>query len=276
MFSLKEHNFDDLKNYMLSNINNKDSKYSKDAKNVKDNKDIEDVVINKDVLKVSKNLLYVDYNKAKKKYNNNFKYKEDPFFWCFYNLLNENDLMDDNLNILKIEKDTKINLLEELRKNKHKIKKKYRLSVLEDELLNCKNISFNTFCGLCCLKDISIFIITQNNSYSYFLNNSELMENSILNSYELFNFVELKYNNSLINAKNNSINTINISKNEYNNILNTYYYLENLEKPLKSITYYKLDDLITISNKLKILLYSDVNKKKTKKQLYSDIMNKLN
>ena len=77
MFSLKEHNFDDLKNYMLSNINTKYSKDSKDAK------DIEDDNINKDVLKVSKNLLYVDYNKAKKKYNNNFKYKEDPFFGVF-------------------------------------------------------------------------------------------------------------------------------------------------------------------------------------------------
>jgi hypothetical protein len=97
----------------------------------------------------------------------------------------------------------------------------------------------------------------------------------MLNSYELFNFIELKYNNSLINVKNNNITKINLSENDYKNIINNYYYLENLEKPLKSITYYKLDDLITITHKLKINLYNDVNKKKTKKDLYFDILNKL-
>ena len=95
----------------------------------------------------------------------------------------------------------------------------------------------------------------------------------MFNSYKLFNIIELKYNNSLINVKNNTITNINISENDYKNIINNYYYLENLEKPLKSITYYKLDDLINISNKLKIKLYNDVNKKKTKKELYFDILN---
>ena len=37
------------------------------------------------------------------------------------------------------------------------------------------------------LKDISIFITTNNKTYSYFLNNNELIENNILNSYNLFN-----------------------------------------------------------------------------------------
>ena len=84
------------------------------------------------------------------------------------------------------------------------------------------------------------------------------------NSYELFNFIEFK---------NNNITKINTCKNEYKNIINNNYYLENLEKPLKSITYYKLNDLINISNKLKIKLYNDTNKQKTKNQLYFDILN---
>ena len=167
----------------------------------------------------------------RKKYNTNNVHKEDPFFWCFYSLLNKDEDINDHT--LKIEKETKILLLEELRKNKLKLKKKYRLNILEDDLLNSKNISFNTFCGLCCLKNISILIVTPNNTYSYFLNNNELIENNIFNSYKLFNIIELKYNNSLINVKNNTITNINISENDYKNIINNYYYLENLEKPLK-------------------------------------------
>ncbi len=279
MFIINDTNFNELKKYMLSNID-------KNSNNVDENSKLNDNKPNNkpnNELNVSKNLIYIDYNKAKRKYNNNLKYKEDTFFWCFYNLLNINELNELNkfnefneyneLKLLKIEKDTKILLLEELRKNKNKIKKKYKLNVLEDELLNSKKISFNTFCGLCCLKDINIFITTNNNTYSYFLNNDELIENNMLNSYNLFNFIELKYNNSLINVKNNTINNINISENEYKNIISNHFYLENLEKPLKTISYYKLDDLINICNKLNIIIYNSANKKKTKKELYSNILN---
>ena len=270
MFKIEDYNFNYLKKYMLNNIDNIIN--INNIYNIDNNNNINNEKNNN--IKVSNNLIYVDYNKNKRKYNNNNnKYKEDTFFWCFYDLLYKENLIDEH--ILKVEKETKILLLEELRKNKLKLKKKYKLNILEDELLNAKKISFNTFCGLCCLKDISIFIVTPNNSYSYFLNNNELIENNMLNSYELFNFIELKYNNSLINVKNNNITKINLSENDYKNIINNYYYLENLEKPLKSITYYKLDDLISITYKLKINLYNNVNKKKTKKDLYFDILNKL-
>jgi len=271
MFIINDINFNELKKYMLSNIDKNSNNVDENNK-PNDNKPNDNKPNNK--LNVSKNLLYIDYNKAKRKYNNNLKYKEDTFFWCFYNLLNINELNKFNefnefnkfnefneLKLLKIEKDTKILLLEELRKNKNKIKKKYKLNVLEDELLNSKKICFNTFCGLCCLKDINIFITTNNNTYSYFLNNDELIENNMLNSYNLFNFIELKYNNSLINVKNNTINNINISENEYKNIVNNHFYLENLEKPLKTISYYKLDDLINICNKLNIIIFNSAKKK---------------
>lgn len=265
MFIINDTKFNELQKYMLSNI---DRNSNIIEENNKPNNDKPNHKLN-----VSKNLLFVDYNKAKRKYNNNLKYKEDTFFWCFYDLLYKENLIDEH--VLKVEKETKILLLEELRKNKLKLKKKYKLNILEDELLNAKKISFNTFCGLCFLKDISIFIVTSNNTYSYFLNNNELIENNMLNSYELFNIIELKYNNSLINVKNNIITKINLSENDYKNIITNYYYLEDLEKPLKSITYYKLDDLINISNKLKINIYNDISKKKTKKDLYFDILNKL-
>ena len=54
-------------------------------------------------------------------------------------------------------------------------------------------------------------------------------------------------------------------------LMKTSYYIENLEKPLKSESSYKLQDLVDISNKLKVNLFDNNNKKKTKKQLYSEI-----
>jgi hypothetical protein len=62
------------------------------------------------------------------------------------------------------------------------------------------------------------------------------------------------------------INNENIIK-----LMKSSYYIENLEKPLKSESSYKLQDLINISNKLKIDIIDTNNKKKTKKSLYSEI-----
>jgi phosphate uptake regulator len=62
------------------------------------------------------------------------------------------------------------------------------------------------------------------------------------------------------------INNENIIK-----LMKSSYYIENLEKPLKSESSYKLQDLINISNKLKIDIIDTNNKKKPKKSLYSEI-----
>ncbi len=50
------------------------------------------------------------------------------------------------------------------------------------------------------------------------------------------------------------------------------FYIENLEKPLKAFSSYKLDELISISEKLNINIYDASNKKRKKQELYSDIL----
>ena len=77
MFNVKDYDFNNLKKYMLTNIDNINNNI-----NINNNNNNNDNIDNK----ISKNLIYVDYNKFKKKYNNNNKSKEDPFFWCFYNI----------------------------------------------------------------------------------------------------------------------------------------------------------------------------------------------
>jgi hypothetical protein len=56
---------------------------------------------------------------------------------------------------------------------------------------------------------------------------------------------------------------------------NSLWNVENIEKPLASISSYKLQQLIDIANKLDINIMKSHTKKKTKKQLYEEITKKL-
>ena len=61
--------------------------------------------------------------------------------------------------------------------------------------------------------------------------------------------------------------------NDSEKIKNTLYKIENIDKPIKSITYYKISDLITICNKLSITtLNESTNKNKNKKELYESLI----
>jgi hypothetical protein len=57
---------------------------------------------------------------------------------------------------------------------------------------------------------------------------------------------------------------------------NDFIQIENVEKPLKAISAYKVQDLITICNKLEIdVKQASSEKTKTKKELYEDIYKKI-
>jgi len=55
---------------------------------------------------------------------------------------------------------------------------------------------------------------------------------------------------------------------------NDYYKIHNICKPINSSSFYKLNELEVISKKLEINLYGNV-KKKTKQELYNEILTKL-
>jgi hypothetical protein len=98
--------------------------------------------------------------------------------------------------------------------------------------------------------------LINSNFYYEFLNN----ENS-----EFLNIYKEKYNYGIdFQNKNNDIS---------NKLLITNY-----EKPINSISFYKLDEIINLANKLKIELYNNNNnnKNKIKKELYDEIYNILN
>jgi hypothetical protein len=265
----------EIKNYMLYTTSIKYNTIDK-YKELIDNNNVDSSKTNSIKLK---KLASVDYNKMQRKYNEKKKlFYEDKLFWCFYKLYkNMEDIDIENLNIMKEEKDFKINIVNKIHNNKEikdLLKKhKFKKNLVEDELLNSKKISLTTFECLVMLHSMDVFIIKNNNSYTYFNYNNIFEENDDNNnSYEKFkdyNFIIFESFSSVdkkfeLNIENNVSNLF------IKNIIDNYYYLENLDKPIKAFSSYKLDDLINICNKLKITIYND-SKKKTKKELYEEI-----
>tara|TARA_B110001450_G_scaffold67835_1_gene64039 strand:- start:12388 stop:13263 length:876 start_codon:yes stop_codon:yes gene_type:complete len=275
----------DLKQYMLYNLN--------DVKNLNyiNKNDIQENNNNK-IIKpnVSKNLIYNNYNKAQSKYSEKKKlFFDDKLFWAFYKIINNYEDTDiQYLNHLKVEKEFKIKLVEKIQNNVDNFKTnikyyKFRRNYIEDELLNSKNISLYTFECLNMLYKQNIIILKDNNTYTHFsydINSEEKEEekedddifaNSDFTSYTI---LKLVYNNSSQKTNNFSIELFEpkYEKENIKTIIERSFFVKDLNKPLKSISAYKSDDLIAIANKLKINIYKEANKKKTKKDLYEEIL----
>jgi hypothetical protein len=63
-----------------------------------------------------------------------------------------------------------------------------------------------------------------------------------------------------------------INKENVNDVVNNLYKIENINKPIKCESAYKVQDLIEISSKLGIELNNNDGKKKTKKEMYELII----
>ena len=177
---------------------------------------------------------------------------DDELFWLFYRLIFKDEFIDYNKSF-QIEKNFKIELVSKLRDIKIKLKNyKLKLNDIENDLVNEKKISVKTFFALCLLYDINIIYIWD---FKYF----ELLCNS---EKEIF-FIE--------NNKNSEIKILeNVSKDK---IYDSYFYVENIDKSIKSISSYTKNDLTNICNKLNI---RNFDKKNTKEQLYEKICLKIN
>jgi hypothetical protein len=194
------------------------------------------------------------FNKPK---SNIFIPKErDSLFWCFFLIKNGHlkyELID-NKNIIT-EKQLKISLVEELRKHKQIIKQ-YKLTTLtniENNLANEEKINVNTFLTLCVIENINVLFVKKNTYYELTVNDSKDI------------FIVYFLNNGKFGYEQNL--------NKVNDIRTSLYKLDNIDKPIKSITYYKVNDLIDICNKLSIeIINKETNKSKSKKDLYEDII----
>lgn len=190
-----------------------------------------------------------------------YPFQNDKLFWCFYILvegINKYNLSRQHY--FQTEKEYKIQLITLLRSNKTTIKSyKMKRNEIENELLNEKTITLSTFLLLCKLKNMNIICVNKHVYYEL------VYDTNIDECKPVIEYNESKGYGIYINKTSEIIKNIKTNK----------LFIEDINKPLKAITAYKLEDLKEISEKLDITIYNNIGKKKNKKDLYEDIRKKL-
>jgi hypothetical protein len=189
--------------------------------------------------------------------------EKDTLFWCFY-ILKNGEIKYETLNNKNevIEKQIKITYIEKIRKEKKTVKiyKFDTISNIESNLVNDNLINHKSFLTLCALENINIIYIAKKTYFELLMNDS----NEIFIIYEINNNQNGKYKKYGFELG----NIENIS-----HIKGTFYKVDNIDKPIKSISSYKNQELVEICNKLAIeTINKDTNKTKTKKELYEGII----
>ena len=179
---------------------------------------------------------------------------KDKLFWCFYVLLNGfSDYEFNKTGHYALEKSFKIKTVEKLREMKSEIKGlKLKISEVEDELVNKEQITLKGLQVLCLVYKVSITYI-YDRKYCEFLYGDDIK--------------------GVIEKQSKGAHSLLYEDCE--NVKQTYWCIENVQKPLNAPTAYTLKELQDICIKLEIPLKNDLGKNKTKKDLYEDILTKL-
>ena len=178
-----------------------------------------------------------------------FPKQRDQLFWNFFVIVNGNDTYETVNNYFTTEKETKYKWIEDFRKNKELFKPiKVSRNSIEDELANKPKISLHCIKALCHMHDINVFYIDNKKYYEIITNDSKPV------------YVIEKINHKYGLKKNIDTETLDYYRQHY-------WQLENLDKPLKAISSYKVSDLTTICKKININ-YENM----TKQKIYQEIM----
>jgi hypothetical protein len=155
-------------------------------------------------------------------------------------------------NFFTREKEIKYNWIETLRGKKEIFKPiKISRSTVEDELANCVIITMTSVKAMCHLFDINIFYIDNKKFYEIITDDNKPI------------FVIEKKEKSYGLKKN-------LTPDQLEYYRNNFWKLENLDKPLKAISSYKINDLRNICGKLHIEFTN-----MTRPQMYQSILSYL-
>ena len=188
--------------------------------------------------------------------------QQDSLFWCYY-IIKNGDIKYETLNYKNtlVAKQLKIDLVTTLRKNKD-IVKMYKfdtISNLENNLANDNNLSPKAFLTLCAIENINIIYVCKKTYYELLMNDTNIIY--IVHEIPAQSKYYNKYGFEMANDE------------SLNNIRSTLYKIDNIGKPIKAASSYKVQDLIDICNKLAIdTNNSDTGKNKTKNDLYESII----
>jgi hypothetical protein len=192
--------------------------------------------------------------------------QKDTLFWCLYFLKHEE--IPENINMV-IEKKIKIEYIEEIRKNKQVIKlhKFATLTHLENQLANELKIDLKTFFSLCVIENLNVLYIYKKTFFEVLINTDKIhIIHCIDNSKYSCNYGYEGTDQSKIDL-----------------YKSTLFKVDNIEKSIKSISAYKVSELIDFCNKLGIDTFiqeknkdkdnkDKSNKSKSKKELYESII----
>jgi len=222
-----------------------------------------DINLKKNILKNELNIKNKFNNENKKTKDIMYKPKQkDSLFWCFYILKNgfSQYEMEINNQYFVIEKNEKFKYIELLRKRKdllkiHKIKP---LTELEDDLANKDKISIKTFFALCVIENLNVLLVNKRKVY-------ELLCIDIDDKHPI----------NIIHRNNETYeHSIELDPTEeiIKKYKETYLKMSNFDTSLKSISSYKLDELIDLCKKLDLNIEEfkkkECKQKLTKKDIY--------
>jgi hypothetical protein len=203
--------------------------------------------------------------------------KNDSLFWCMYIILNGYEkyaMLGNNINIV-IEKNEKINYVQNLRDNKTQLKKQLKISLndVENKLVNESTIDLKTVFALAVANNIHLMVVfVSKNVFFEFkpetIGCSDDSKIQIITSKPKSGekHTEFILEEEEVEAQSDFYRT-------------EFYQMENLELRLKGIASYKSGELLEMMQKLKMvgdssdngLKDTDKKKKKNKKEMYEDI-----
>jgi hypothetical protein len=188
--------------------------------------------------------------------------QQDTLFWCFY-IIKYGDIKYETMNNKNslVAKQIKIDFVESIRKNKDIVKmhKFDTITNLESNLANDNNLNPKTFLTLCAIENINIIYVSKKTYYELFVNDSNIV----------YIVHELPSQSKYYNKYGFEMACVD----SLNHIKTTYYQISNVDKPIKSASAYKVQDLINICSKLGIeTTNKDTGKNKTKNDLYEAIV----
>jgi hypothetical protein len=188
--------------------------------------------------------------------------ENDSLFWCYY-IIKYGDIKYETMNNknIVITKQLKIDLVNKIRENKQ-IVKTYKfdtISNIESNLANDNNINIKTIMSLCAIEKINLIFISKKTYYELLMNDNE----------PIYVIRETHSQNNYVKKYGFEISTNNMIE----EIRNTLYKIDNPDKPIKSVSSYKVQDLIEIANKLAIeIVNKETGKNKSKNDLYESII----
>ena len=183
--------------------------------------------------------------------------QKDTLFWCFYILKygEANYEMLDNINIV-LEKKLKIDYVEKIRKEKQIVKahKFATLTHLENQLANEVKIDVSTFFTLCVIENINVLYVSKKIYFELLMNDDKIHIIHRLDNYSKYGYEG-------------------IAQSKIELYRSTLFKVDNVEKPVKTISSYKVSELVEFCSKLGIeICIKDTNKNKSKKDLYESLI----